>query len=96
VALLEDTEEAEVAVGVVDECGLYEDEGLVAKAELDVLEVLVLELGGGGGGVVVVCVLGGGVYACWVDVVGGGVYFGVVVVGSSLGAEPEPPKFHEP
>jgi hypothetical protein len=111
VALLEDTEEVEVAVDVADKSGLYADEGLVAKAERDVLEVLVLELGGGGGGVEVeVEVVRGlecGVYACWVVVVGGGVYsgvgvyfgvvvcFGVVVVGFSSGGEPEP-NSHEP
>lgn len=109
-ALLEDTEEVEVAVDVAGKSGLYATEGLVAKAERDVLEVLVLELGGGGGGVEVEVVRGleCGVYACWVVVVGGGVYFevgvyfgvvvycGVVVVGSSSGGEPELVNFHEP
>lgn len=69
--------------------------------ELDEEEVLELELEDDGGGVEVVWGVGDGVDSWWVElVVGGGVYFGVVVVGSSLGdgvgSEPESPKFQEP
>ena len=49
-----------------------------------------LEPEDGGGGVEVVWCVGDGVYSSWVEVVFGGVYFGVVVVGSFLGDESEP------
>jgi len=75
---------------------------LVVETSLDVVEVLVLELDGGGG-VEVVCGVGEGDSWWGVDVVFGGVYFGVVVVCSFLGGEsppppppPPPPRDHVP